>query len=147
MAGIGDIRLDEVRAFQPGDRDDGRHRAEGAVRAMAKTTVSGELWEEFHRVVNMTSRELEEWLRVQSSGETAEALPDQAGEETSRRVLGILRKRRADLEEEDITVMESVVNRIRLERRDDLEPTAGEQAWRHRLMSLGHDPLKGPEVS
>lgn len=112
---------------------------------MAKTRVSDELWQEFHRVVNMTSRELEDWLRVQSSGEVTEALPDQAGPESSRRVLSILGKRRADLTEDDITVMESVVGRIRLERRNDLEPTAGDAAWRHRLMALGHDPLKHPE--
>lgn len=49
-----------------------------------------ELWNEFHRVVNMTSRELEEWLRTRS------AAPD----------------------------------------------AAGDAGWRHRLMSIGHDPLK-----
>ena len=114
---------------------------------MAKTQVSDELWEEFHRVVNMTSRELEEWLRADSSGETSEALPDQVGPETGRHVLAILGKRRADVTEDDIVLMESVVDRIHLERRDDLESTAGDQAWRHRLMSVGHDPLKHPEVA
>jgi hypothetical protein len=28
------------------------------------------------------------------------------------------------------------------ERRDDLEPTAGEAHWRHRLMTLGHHRKK-----
>jgi len=114
---------------------------------MAKTHVSDELWQGFHRVVNMTSRELEEWLRVESSGETTEALPDQAGPETGRHVVAILGKRRADLTDDDIAVMKSVVDRIRVERRDDLESAAGDQAWRRRLMSVGHDPLKHPEVA
>jgi hypothetical protein len=35
-----------------------------------------------------------------------------------------------------------VVDRVHAQRRDDLEPTAGQSGWRHRLMSLGHDPLK-----
>ncbi|MBZ4571963.1 hypothetical protein GBQ13_02515 [Mycobacterium avium subsp. hominissuis] len=35
-----------------------------------------------------------------------------------------------------------VVHRIHAERRDELEPTAGQQNWRHRLMTLRHDPLK-----
>lgn len=26
----------------------------------------------------------------------------------------------------------------------DLEPTAGQAAWRHKLMTIGHDPLKPP---
>jgi len=52
--------------------------------------IEDELWDEFHRVVNMTSRELADWLRT----------------------------------------------------RDELEPVAGQAHWRHKLMSLGHDPLK-----
>ena len=31
--------------------------------------VDDELWDEFHRVVNMTSRELEDWLRTQAADE------------------------------------------------------------------------------
>jgi hypothetical protein len=106
------------------------------------STVDDELWEEFHQVVNMTSRELRDWLVVRNSGEVTEALPDQAGSETGRAVLAILGKRRTDLTDDDVAVMERVVRRVHDERRDDLEPTAGQAAWRHRLMTLGHDPLK-----
>jgi hypothetical protein len=38
-----------------------------------------------------------------------------------------------------------VVERVHAQRRDDLEPTAGQAAWRHKLMSIGHDPLKPAE--
>ena len=38
-----------------------------------------ELWDEFHTVVNMTSRELGDWLRVRAADEVGEALPDQTG--------------------------------------------------------------------
>jgi len=105
--------------------------------------VDTELWEEFHRVVNMSSRELSEWLRIRSAEETTEELPDQAGPKTGRHVLEILQKRRGDLTSDDERVMRKVVDRVHAERRDDLEPTAGQENWRHRLMSLGHDPLKG----
>jgi len=109
---------------------------------MAESKVSDELWDEFHRVVNMTSRELDEWLRTRSADEDVEALPDQAGTETGRHVLAILGKRRTDLTDDDVRVMQNVVDRVLAERREDLEPTAGEAHWRYRLMSLGHDPLK-----
>ena len=109
---------------------------------MADDLVPDDLWEEFHRVVNMTSRELADWLRVRSADDTAEAFPDQAGTETGQHVLHILGKRRTDLTPDDVRVMEKVVRRVREQRRDDLEPTAGDDAWRHRLMTLGHDPLK-----
>lgn len=101
-----------------------------------------ELWDEFHRVVNMTSRELSEWLRTQASDQDEEALPDQAGPHLGRRVLEILGKRKTDLRDDDVDVMRRVVDRVHAERRDDLETTAGDARWRHRLMSIGHDPLK-----
>ena len=109
---------------------------------MAESSVSEELWEDFHRVVNMTSRELEEWLRTRSADEDTESLPDQSGTETGRHVVQILGKRRTDLTDDDARVMQNVVDRVLAERREDLEPTAGEAHWRHRLMSMGHDPLK-----
>ena len=109
---------------------------------VAESVVSDELWDNFHRVVNMTSRELEDWLRTRAADEEAEELPDQAGTETGRQVLHILGKRRTDLTDDDVDVMQRVVDRVLAERRDDLEPTAGEAHWRYRLMSMGHDPLK-----
>jgi hypothetical protein len=57
-------------------------------------------------------------------------------------VLSILGKRRTDLTDDDARVMEKVVAKVLSERREDLEPTAGQAAWRHKLMTLGHDPLK-----
>ncbi|EID55691.1 DUF3140 domain-containing protein [Saccharomonospora xinjiangensis] len=100
------------------------------------------LWDEFHRVVNMTSRELSEWLRTTAATAKDEELPDHAGPELGRRVLEILGKRKTDLADDDLDVMRKVVDRVHGQRGDDLEPTAGETHWRHRLMSIGHDPLK-----
>ncbi|MDQ3788254.1 MAG: DUF3140 domain-containing protein [Actinomycetota bacterium] len=90
----------------------------------------------------MSSRELSEWLRTRSAADQTEELPDQAGTETGQHVLAILGKRKTDLNDADVRVMRKVVDRIHAERRDDLEPTAGQANWRHRLMTIGHDPLK-----
>ena len=106
--------------------------------------VDTALWDEFHRVVNMTSRELLDWLRTRSADEDTEELPDRAGTKTGQRVLDILQKRRVDLTAEDEQVMRKVVNQVHTQRRDDLEPTAGQENWRHQLMTIGHDPLKPP---
>lgn len=111
---------------------------------MADQHVSDELWQEFHRVVNMTSPELSDWLRAQSAQEETEALPDQAGTSLGQRVLGVLGKRRSDVTGDDVAAMTKVVDIIHRERRDDLEPTAGDDHWRRKLMSIGHDPLKPP---
>jgi type II secretory pathway component PulL len=104
--------------------------------------IDDTLWDEFHTVVNMTSRELSDWLRTRDAGEDAEEVPDQAGTPTGREVLAVLGKRRGDLTGEDERVMARVVERVRAQRREDLEPVAGQTAWRHELMTIGHDPLK-----
>jgi hypothetical protein len=100
------------------------------------------LWQQFHDAVNMTSRELEDWLRTDAAGESAESYPDRAGDPDSREVVRVLGKRRTDVTPEDAAVMRYVVDVVRAERGEDPEPVAGDAAWRHRLMSLGHDPLK-----
>ncbi len=105
-------------------------------------TDEDQLWQEFHQVVNMTSRELSDWLRTRDASEDAETMPDQAGQPTGRQVLHVLGKRRRDLTDDDRRVMRKVVDRVRGQRREDLEPVAGQASWRHRLMSMGHDPLK-----
>ncbi|MGN6781145.1 MAG: DUF3140 domain-containing protein [Marmoricola sp.] len=104
--------------------------------------VSDELWENFHRLVNMTSRELREWLMVEAAGEEAEVRFDEVVSSPGSRVLDILGKRRTDLTEDDVEVMQSVTERLIAERGMDPEPTAGEEGWRHGLMDIGHDPLK-----
>lgn len=109
---------------------------------MAATHVPEDLWADFHTVVNMNSRELEEWLRTRDAGEAAEPLPDQAGPHTGREVLGVLGKRRTDLNDEDVRVMRKVVDTVRERRGASMDPKAGDTAWRHRLMDVGHDPLK-----
>jgi hypothetical protein len=109
---------------------------------VAESIVDDQLWDDFHRVVNMTSRELRDWLSVQGADEETEELPDLAGSHLGHRVLEILGKRRSDATRDDVAVMEQVVERVTAQRRDDLEPTAGEAAWRRRLMNVGHDPLK-----
>jgi hypothetical protein len=107
--------------------------------------VDTALWDEFHRMVNMSSRELADWLRTRSAGEHGEAFPDQAGTQTGQHVLRILQKRRVDLTDDDERIMRKVVDQVHAQRRADLEPTAGDENWRHRLMTLGHDPLKPAE--
>jgi len=114
---------------------------------MAEPKVDDELWTEFHTVVNMTSRELNEWLRTEAAGEEAEELPDHAGRSLGQRVAAILAKRRSDLTDDDVAAMTKVVATVRRERREDLEPTAGDDHWRRRLMDIGHDPLKPVDTS
>ncbi|HZX38078.1 MAG TPA: DUF3140 domain-containing protein [Streptomyces sp.] len=105
------------------------------------------LWAEFHRVVNMTSQELSAWLTAYEADESAQPLPEHDGSPTGLHVLGILHKRRADLTNDDISVMYEVVDAVGAQRDDDpggSDPRCSDPGLRHRLMSVGHDPLKPP---
>jgi hypothetical protein len=101
------------------------------------------LWDEFHRVVNMTSDELRAWLLTAASGE--EALPDQPGlgvPEFGLRVVELLRKRKTDLTDDDTETMRQVTGFV--EDRTGQRPPDGAAGdrWRRALMTVGHDPLK-----
>ena len=109
---------------------------------MAASHVDDETWEEFHRVVNMTSAELRDWLRESGAGTDTEDTPDASGPAAGRQVLAILGKRRADVTLKDGEVMRGVVDRVHSQRGEEPEATSGDAAWRHALMDLGHDPLR-----
>lgn len=101
--------------------------------------VTDQTWQDFHAVVNMTGQELREWLLTNASGE--EAFSNDPARPVWRRgedVVNVLNKRRTDVTEGDVELMREVSEFIRDQlaapRREDME-------WRHRLMSVGHDPL------
>ncbi|MFI0480336.1 DUF3140 domain-containing protein [Actinomadura sp. 9N215] len=104
-------------------------------------------WEDFHRVVNMTSDELRTWLLTDASGEEAfPAGPSPGVSQLGARVVDVLRKRKVDLTESDAAVMQQVVDYVE-DRLENRPPNAErDEEWRHALMTVGHDPLR-PEPS
>ncbi|HEV2796537.1 MAG TPA: DUF3140 domain-containing protein [Nocardioides sp.] len=113
---------------------------------MAESHVSDELWQEFHDVVNMTSRELTDWMLTQASDEDTSTLEITPEREVGEQVVAILGKRRTDLTPDDVDTMGHVVDQVRTIRGEELEPEAYDDDIRHLLMSFGHDPLKPPEA-
>ncbi|QIS10573.1 DUF3140 domain-containing protein [Nocardia arthritidis] len=109
---------------------------------MAESIVDDRLWTDFHHAVNMTSRELRDWLRTNAAGPETEPLPNGRATELGYRVLAILAKRRTDLDADDAEVMRAVVWEVTDEHGAEPESIAGQPQWRHRLMSIGHDPLR-----
>ncbi|RCV49997.1 DUF3140 domain-containing protein [Marinitenerispora sediminis] len=99
-----------------------------------------ELWQEFHRLVNMRGDELRTWLVTDASGEDVLGPdPDLDLAWQGRRVVRLLTRRRADLTQQDVRDMREVVRQVRalLDR-----PRVEDPRWRHALMRLGHDPLQ-----
>jgi hypothetical protein len=103
----------------------------------------GQVWEHFHRMVNMPSPELRDWLVAAPDG--ADAYSPEPGldvHEVGERVLRLLDKRRGDLSPDDVSTMRTVAELIcgRLLNPPDEDAAYG--PWRHTLMMMGHDPLR-----
>ncbi len=101
------------------------------------------LWEEFHKIVNMTSGELGTWLLTVSSGEDAlPAEPDRGLPALGEQVVALLRKRKTDLTDDDAQVMRQVVDFAEDRLADPPAAGAADDNWRRSLMTIGHDPLR-----
>jgi hypothetical protein len=106
-----------------------------------------QVWDEFHRAVNMSSEELRRWLLTDASGERAFASdPDLDIPELGRHVVRILRKRKVDVTRDDARVMRHVVDLVSSRLAEPPRRRELDEEWRHELMRVGHDPLK-PETS
>jgi hypothetical protein len=97
----------------------------------------------FHEAVNMAPAELEQWLATPESrsvGQKKDGTDEAIGHASGRRIVKILRTRKAALTEEDYLHMRKVVGYVR--RHSAQEPdNILTSRWRYSLMNWGHDPL------
>lgn len=114
---------------------------------MAQTTT-GELddvWGEWNDVVNMTAKELEDWLGTDESQSVGDTGGDgeSTGHASGRRIVQILRTHKADLTEDDVAHMRKVVGYVhRHSAQGGPEEDKTHSKWRYSLMNWGNDPLK-----
>lgn len=111
---------------------------------MAKHTPfeTEDLWERFHDVVNMTSRELIDWVGVQADLDAPQPGPAEPAS-LGRAVIEILGKRRTDLTEDDLTAMHKVIEVVETETEGAAkDEILADERKRHRLMTVGHDPFR-----
>ncbi|MER6035186.1 MULTISPECIES: DUF3140 domain-containing protein [unclassified Streptomyces] len=97
----------------------------------------------FGDAVNMTAGELEKWLETDESKSVGQSDGGESvGHESGRRIVTLLRTKKADLGEDDIAHMRKVVGYVRrhVEQRPDGDVT--DTRWRYSLMNWGHDPKK-----
>lgn len=114
---------------------------------MAKQDDHDQLWNNFHDAVNMTASEIEEWLETEQSrkvGFKRDGEAESVGHASGRRIVGILRTPRDELDGGDYAHMRKVVGFVRRHRgqgphEEFRVPTS---RWRYSLMNWGHDPLK-----
>ncbi|MFJ2824753.1 DUF3140 domain-containing protein [Streptomyces toxytricini] len=100
--------------------------------------------EAFADAVNMTAGELESWLDTEESKSVGQSDGggESVGHASGRRIVGLLRKKKADLTGDDLGHMRKVVGYVHrhIEQRPGGDVT--DTRWRYSLMNWGHDPLK-----
>ncbi|MCJ0978395.1 DUF3140 domain-containing protein [Rhodococcus sp. ARC_M12] len=99
---------------------------------------------EFDDLVNMTAKELDEFLGTDDSKDVGQKKEggESTGHESGRRIVEILNTKKADLSDDDYEHMRKVVGYCKrhLAQRPDGDIT--DTKWRYSLMNWGHDPKK-----
>ena len=98
---------------------------------------------EFDDAVNMTAKQLENWLETDESRSVGQK--DGGGESTGhrsgRRIISLLGRRKDDLTEDDLAHMRKVNGYVKRHLAQRPGGDVTETAWRYSLMNWGHDPL------
>jgi hypothetical protein len=100
--------------------------------------------EDFADAVNMTAGELEKWLRTEQSRQAGQHKGggESTGHESGRRIVDILRTKKADLTEDDVRHMRKVVGYVHRHLKQRPQGYVTDTTWRYSLMNWGHDPVK-----
>ncbi|HEY6582329.1 MAG TPA: DUF3140 domain-containing protein [Rubrobacter sp.] len=99
--------------------------------------------EEFEDAVNMTPKELEEWLRTDESKSVGQGKGESKGHESGRRIVEIKNKKKSEYTDDDLEHMNNVTSYVhRHLGQGPKKQNVEDSKWRYSLMNWGHDPLK-----
>ena len=98
--------------------------------------------EEFDEAVNMTRKELEEWLETDESRSVGQGSGESKGHESGRRIVEILGKNKSDYTDQDIDHMRRVVGYVHRHQAQKPKGDVENTNWRYSLLNWGYDPLK-----
>jgi hypothetical protein len=100
---------------------------------------------QFDDAVNMTAAELERWLDTDESksvGQKSDGDGESVGHRSGRRIIEILHTKKADLDDDDLGHMTTVVGYVHRHLAQRPKGDITDTPWRYSLMNWGHDPLK-----
>jgi hypothetical protein len=99
---------------------------------------------EFNDSVNMTRKELEDWLQTDESQSVGQSDGggESKGHESGRRIVEILKKNKSDYTDNDVDHMQRVVSYVHRHQAQEPSADVEDSTWRYSLLNWGHDPLK-----
>jgi hypothetical protein len=117
---------------------------------MAGQALDGvaEVWDDWQGAVNMTAKELEDFLGSDESKSVGDKSSggESTGHASGQRIVEIQRTKKADLTDDDAAHMRKVVGYVHRHLAQRPSGDVSDTAWRYSLMNWGHDPTKyGPE--
>ncbi len=103
-----------------------------------------EVWTDWRAAVNMTASDLERWLDTEESKSVGQKKDGEeaTGHRSGRRIVEILRTKKADLDDDDAAHMRKVVGYVHRHLAQRPDGDIRNTAWRYSLMNWGHDPLE-----
>lgn len=104
-----------------------------------------EVRKDFRDAVNMTPKELEDWLETDESQEVGQkdGGGESTGHEMGRRIVALQRKTVDEMDEDDHDAMQKVSGYVaRHVKQGGPDEDVEHSRWRYSLMNWGHDPLK-----
>jgi hypothetical protein len=111
---------------------------------MTDDTLLDDVWGDWQDAVNMTAKELEDWLATDESTSVGQRVDggESTGHESGRQIVKILRTSKGDLADDQVKHMRKVVGYVHRHLKQEPEGDVSETPWRYSLMNWGHDPLK-----
>ena len=107
--------------------------------------MTNDTYADFRDAVNMTPAELEKWLKTDESqevGQKSTSGAESVGHDSGRKIISILHKKKAELDDADEAHMRKVVGYVHRHLAQRPSGDVQETKWRYSLMNWGHDPLK-----
>ena len=100
--------------------------------------------EEFNDAVNMSPKDLEDWLQTDESQSVGQndGGGESKGHESGRMIVEILQKNKSDYTDEDVDHMRRVVSYVHRHLGQKPSGNVEDSTWRYSLLNWGHDPLK-----
>jgi hypothetical protein len=100
--------------------------------------------DDFNDAVNMTAKEIEDWLDTDDSRKVGQKSGDDesTGHASGRRIVEILRTKKADVADDDLAHMRKVSGYVRRHLAQRPSGDVTHTPWRYSLMNWGHDPTK-----
>lgn len=99
--------------------------------------------EEFDDAVNMTAKQLSDWLETDESKAVGDRDDGEStGHASGRRIVKLLQAKTGDLSDSDYSHMRKVVGYVHRHLAQRPDHDVKDSRWRYSLMNWGHDPLK-----